>query len=263
MLEGDTSPEVTQETAPRVVRRSIFDDPLVKIMGVAAIGIIIFYLAVILSALYMGVLGNRAPQTATELTLNQARAKVQGGSTSERDWAVYAQSLIASGQYRRAQSVIDQAKKAKIVDIRAQHLALAQSRLFFEQKEYASALKAADEGMKALKKQQKKDRDVQLKSDKPSSLTALGLGENYYAMLLVKADALQELKRDKDLIKALDEYLEESARAADILEWRGDVHARLGNTKKAVADYEEARRYTADKTALNKKLQGLGVKDGQ
>lgn len=250
--------DALSEQGPRHRSRgSMFDDPVTRVMGFAAFGLVIFYLAVIVSALFSGVLGARAPQTAAERDLTMFRALVESGSQSERDWAAYAQALTDGGQYTRAQTIIDQAKEAKYLDPSGHHLALAQTRLFFAQKQWEDAVDAADAGMKALSKQADKEFEKMVASGKSTPTTAKGPGENYYKMLLVKATALEELDRDEEALKDLGEYLDARPTAADILEWRGDVNARLGNNEDAIADYTAARRFMTDPAELNSKIDRL------
>lgn len=240
-------------------KRSMFDDRTVRTMGFLAIGLVIFYLLVVLSALSLGMLNTGLPQTAAERDLGLARVKVQSGSTVERDWAVYAQALADSKQYGRAQGIIDQAKKARLVDPRAQHLVLAQTRLYLAQEQWTKAISAADAGMRLLQKQFDADSAKLKESGTASTMTALGLGENYFALLSIKASALEELGKDDELLKTLDKYITAKPRAADMLEWRGDVRARLGDKQKAVADYKEARQYLGeDNAAIDEKLEKLG-----
>jgi tetratricopeptide (TPR) repeat protein len=268
MHDTDSTPETSAVADPaekqesvRPPRSSMFDDRAVRTMAYVAAGLVIFYLAVIVSALYLGVIGDRAPKTAAERDLMISRAKVEAGSQSERDWAVYAQALADAGQYARAQTVIDQATGAGYLDPRARHLSLAQTRLSFAQRDWEGAVQAADTGMDALRKQREDDLEKLLSGGAPTSLTATGLGDNYYRMLLIKATALEELGRDDEVLKALDEYLAQRATAADILEWRGDVHARLGDTEPAAEDYRAARRFTPDTAELDRKLEELGVSE--
>lgn len=240
-------------------RRSIFDDKVVRAMRYVALGLIIFYLAVIVSALMLGILGDKAPKTAAERDMTIYREKVEGGSQSERDWAVYAQALTDSGQSGRAQSVIDQAREAGYLDPRIQSLALAQVRLYYAEGRWEETIKAADEGMAALSKQREKDLAEYRETGKASAMVSQGLGENYYRMLVIKATALEELGKDSEVIVALDEYLAKLTTAADILEWRGDVHARLGNSDLAAADYAAAKRFSPGSSELDDKIRQLGA----
>lgn len=240
-------------------RRSIFDDKVVRTMRFVAFGLVIFYLAVIVTALFLGILGNNAPKTAAERDMTIYRQKVEGGSQSERDWAVYAQALTDAGQYGRAQSVIDQAREAGYLDPRIHSLALAQVRLYYAEGKWEEAIEAADAGMAALRTQRDEDVKTYQESGKISPMVSQGLGDNYYRMLLIKATALEELEKDTDALAALDEYLAERATAADVLEWRGDVHLRLGNRDLAAADYRAAKRFSPNSTELDGKLEQLGV----
>lgn len=254
---AEASPKPKKKAANR---RSMFKDPVVRRMGFVAGGLVIFYLMVIVSALVMGMLNTKLPKTAAERDLTLARTRVESGSTSERDWATYAQALMDARQYGRAQAIIDQAKRAKLADPRQRHLDLAQTRLYFAEGKYDQTIKAADAGMQVLKKQLKADKVAYQKTKKTTTLLALGYGENYYSMLAMKGMALEKLGKDKDVLKVINEYLEYKPRASDMLEWRGDVYVRLGEKSKAEADYKEARRYLGlDTKGIDAKLEKLGA----
>lgn len=255
-LPGSDSAEKRPATPPR---RSIFDDTVVRNMRFAALGLVVFYLAVIVTALFLGILGNNAPKTAAERDMAVYRQKVEAGSQSERDWAVYAQALTDAGQYGRAQSVIDQARGAGYLDPRVHSLALAQVRLYYAEGKWEETVEAADAGMTALRKQQEADLAEYNAGGNPTVLVSQGLGDNYYRMLVIKATALEELDKDTDAIAALDEYLTARTTAADVLEWRGDIHLRLGNREQAAADYRAAKRFSPNSTELDGKIEQLGV----
>lgn len=240
----------------------MFKDPRVKLMGFFAVGLIIFYLALIASALMMGVIGTETPQTLSEKNLLIARTKVEQGSRLEKDWADYAAALLSTGQASRAQSVMDQARKAKILDPSKRWLDIVQSRLYLSQEKYSQAIKAAQVGLDGIVDQTKKDLATYKKTGKPTTLTAGGVGENFFVMVLLKAEAQEKSKKPKDAIVALTQYLAENPTASDILEWRGDLYRQTGDDKKALKDYKDAVKYLEDKSGLNKKIKEIGAKNG-
>ena len=275
MLDGDNAPDTqvdpkegqpadpeaasTSETPVRR-RRSIFQDRTVRLMGAAALGLIILYLLVVIGALVSGLLGEGRPvQTSAERDLRMYSNMIQQGANTEDVWARYVDALIRTKQYGKAQQVIDQARRAKIVDPRRQLLAVSQVNLFIARKDWKQAVKAADTGMAALQKQYQADWTEYGKSKKPTVMTATGVGDNYYAMLYAKAKALEQLKQPNEAIAALDEYLKKKDTAADVFELRGDLRAASGEKEKALADYRAARVFLEDTKDIDAKIKGLGA----
>lgn len=255
-------PAVDEPTAVQAPRRkrSIFDDRVVRRMALVALGLVIFYLVLIVGALLTGVLGNSAPKTIAEKNLAVWRAKIDAGSKDPLDWAQYAESLTNAGQYSSAQSVLNQAKRAKIEDPRKYWLALAQARLYLADKEYEKAVKESDRGLLGLKKQYAADMAEYVKTKKPTSMTGGGLGDNFNALLIIKATAFEKDDKLKEAVQTVTLFLAQNPTAADILEWRGDMYAKLGETANAKADYQAATKFTDQDAQLKEKLSSLGRK---
>lgn len=274
MLEGDSAPDMqvdsgdvvppqeTAELSPKPVPRrpSMFQDRMVRNLAFAAVGLTVVYLLIVIGALVSGVVGEGRPiQTAAERDLRLYEKMVLDGSRDEQVWGRYANALIRTKQYGKAQQVIDQANKARIVDPRAHHMVLAQVNLFAARKDWAKVIKTADSGLAALRKQSSADWAEYRKTGSPTSMTATGYGDNYYTLLYAKAKAHEALKQPKKAIEALDEYLKERNTAADVREWRGDLRAAAGNKKGALADYKKARVFMEDTAEIDAKIKGLGA----
>lgn len=257
----DDAADAPKAPAPKPRKRSIFEDRTVRRMGFAALGLVIVYLLLIVGAISAGLLGQSRPiQTAAERDLRMYEDFIKQGSNSEDVWSRYANALIRTRQYGKAQQAIDQARKAGFVDPRRQYLALSQVNLDVARKDWNRVIADADAGMAALKKQFDADwDDYRATGGMPTVMTATGLGDNYYGMLYAKAKALQELKKTDEAIKALDEYLKEKNTDADVLEWRGDLHSAAGDKKKALKDYKAARQFLSDPAAIDEKIKGLGA----
>lgn len=235
-------------------KQSIFRDPTVRTMGFIAIGLVVFYLAVIISSILVGVLANNQPQTMTERDLSRYRDQIESGSVDEEVWAGYAEALMGMNQMDAAQKALDDAKAKKVEDNQVRRLYLVQAQVYYKTEKYSKAISTAKAGMKLLEDQRKADTEQLYAGGDPTKLTATGLPEQYWTMVTVIAQSYEGLGKDKDVLDALDYYVANNKTAADIIEWRGDVYARTGKKDKALADYENAIRFSGD-DATTKRLQ--------
>lgn len=259
---ADRTPESDSRTTP-VPRLSagMFSDPLVRRLGWVAGIMVVLFLATVASALAFGILNPPAPRTALEKDLSLAETEINAGSVVPSDWFDYISALIGAKQYTKAERMIQTARDRKIEDPAKQYLLVAQVRLDLAKGEYDKALADADAAMKALEAQLKVEQDLYEKTKKPTTMIGDGLGENYENLRLNRAEALEKLDRLDEAIAELDAYLTKSERAADILVWRGDLKAALGDTDGAIADYKAGSIYLPGDKALLKKLEGLGATD--
>jgi tetratricopeptide (TPR) repeat protein len=240
-------------------RSGFFGDPVVRMLAWLTGLLIMAYLATVVGALYFGVLGNPAPRTAVEQRLMVNRSEVEAGSQDPVVWSHYIEALIADGQYGRAETMIDRALAAKYEDPTKQYFGLARARLDLARRRYAEAIKDADAAMASLTEM--RDKAVaQFRLDgSPSAMSTGDLGDVYYALLQVKAQALEESGRGPEAIDVLDSYLTSRPRDADILVWRGDLEAAAGDYAAAVADYKEASRYMPGDADLQRKIAETGA----
>lgn len=242
-------------------RDSMFADPTVRRMAWVGAIMLVAFLATVVGALFFGILNPTAPRTAVERDLAIAADKVESNeaSATPEDWFKYATALISSEQYSRAERIIDRARENGVEDPTKQYMGLAQVRLDMARAEYESAIEHADEAMKALEVQYEVERERFEATKQASAFYAAGLTGNYDLLRLSKAEALDELGRTEDAIVELDGYLSNNERAADILVWRGDLKAELGDASGAIADYQAAAVYLPGDEDLAEKLEKLGA----
>jgi tetratricopeptide (TPR) repeat protein len=240
-------------------RSGFFADPVARAMAWVTGLLVMAYLATVVGALIFGMLGNAAPRTAVEQRLMVNRAAVEAGSQDPVVWSLYIDALISDGQYGRAQTMIDRAVTARYEDPAKQYFGLERARLDLARKQYEQAVKDADTTLKALIVQRDKEVEAARTSGTPTSMSSGDLGENYFTLLQVKAQALEGLGRSSDAIAVLDEYLLAKPRDADILVWRGDLKVTAGDATGALADYKDASRYLPGDTDLQKKIAETGA----
>ena len=239
---------------------SIFRDPTVRLMGFVAVGLVVFYLIVIISSILVGVLANSQPKTMVERDLSRYKEAIEAGSVDEEVWAGYATALMSMGQDSAAQRVLNDAKARKVEDNQKRRLYLVQSQLYYKSEEYKKALDTANAGMDLLEEQLKTDIKNLYSGGDPTELTATKLPEQYWFMVTIVAQSYEGLGKDKDAIEALNYYILNKPTAADIIEWRGDVYARMGEKDKALADFENAIRFAEDDAATQRiqdKIDGV------
>jgi len=258
--ESDAS-SAQGRTVPERRRGDMFDDPVVRRLAWTGAIVFVAFLATVASALAFGVINPPAPRTAVEQDLAIAETKIDAGSTAAVDWFDYISALIASGQYSKAGRMIDAATEAGYEDPAKQYLLVAKVRLDLLRGDYELALADSELAMQALEAQLKIELERYEQTKQPTTMIADGLGENYEILRLNRAEAYEELGRLDEAIAAVDGYLAENTRAADIIVWRGDLKAELGDTAGAMNDYREASTYLPGDEGLATKLEGLGAAD--
>lgn len=241
-------------------RPSIFRDPRVRLMGFIAIGLVIFYLVLIISSILMGVLASDQPSTGAEKDIALYSAMIDAGAIDEAVWAGYALALADQGQMTRAQQILDDAADAGIGDNQVRALYSVQALVYQRQGMYEEAIATAEEGMELLQTQGEADLAALRAGGNPTPLTATGLPGSYFEMQVIIAECYEELGDDEKVIELLTAHLEKNGTAADILEWRGDVYARTGKSAEAVADWTKAMQFLGEPDEIERvqtKIDGV------
>lgn len=249
--------EASVKQASATARPSIFLDPMVRRMTWIAVGLVIVFLLLVLSALLTGVIGSTGPRTLAERELAVSRAAVESGSTNPDDWSAYIAALIENRQYGRAKSVIKQGRES-VNDSQTADFALAEARLYRAQKKYEDAIDAADKAMKQIKSEH--DKLVAAGGPQSKTVEVLGLDDNYYDAALVKAYSYESLGEYDKAIEQFDIYIKKTAGAADILVDRGRAKIKTGDTAGAEDDFRTALKFIPNDPEALKGLDEIGVK---
>jgi tetratricopeptide (TPR) repeat protein len=234
----------------------VFRDPVVRFMSYAAVGILILFLVTVISAIITGVLSPGGPRTLAEKQVAVSGEAVRKGSTDSAIWGDYIASLIASGQYARAKSVIADGR-ASLDDSRTADFTLAEARLYNAQKQYDSAIESADTAMKQMNDYQEGLLAAGGSIARGAQLS--GLPDNYYAALLVKASAYRGLGEWEKAVEVYDLYLKDEPTAADILIDRGRVKVEAGDKTGAEKDFRAALEFIPDSAEALQGLESIGV----
>lgn len=256
MSDTEFSPGDVGKVPPpaRTAKPSMFRDPVVRTLAFVAVGLVVLYLITVASALVLGVLGARAPQTSVQRDINKYEGMVEQDGSDAVVWRLYAESLIASGELARAQQVVDRAMGA--VDEKAgMDITTAQAKIYFASERYEETIELCDQIMTSLTSYHEGEK---AKDDTPESRGA-EISENYYSALLMKVESLVVLDRNPEAIALLDTYLADRPAAADIFQRRGDLRAEEGDVAGAEEDYRAALRYLPGDPALLDALERIGV----
>ncbi len=255
--------ETTEVSSVSARGDSMFADPLVRTMGWAGAFMVVAFLATVVGALFFGILDPPAPRTAVERDLAIAQAKIESSDSTAtaQDWYAYATALVSTGQYTKAERIIETARDQGVEDPTKQYIALAQVRLDLARSEYEAAVEHAQTAMEALEAEYEMAQKRFEETQQGSPILAEGLTGNYDMLRLNKAEALEALGRLDEAITELDGYLANNERAADILLWRGDLKAETGDTSGAIEDYQAASIFMPGDESLAEKLAKLGVSD--
>jgi len=233
-------------------------DPLVATLWLIIFAIIIITLSTVAYGLLTNLFGTGAPRTMAQYKIMSAEAKIEAGSKVREDWVSYITALIDDGQYRQAQAAIDRGKKiVEKQDISADMIFM-QASLDFAQGDVDSALKLANQAQKQIKTVHEKDLAKQKKTGNPTE-ASVGLHDNYYEMLLLKAEVFEKKQDWKKALAAYDEYLKAKPTAASIAVLRGVVKEKLGDKKGAEKDYRNALMFIPDDAAALAGLKRIGA----
>jgi len=242
----------------QVAADSMLRDPVVRAMVYVALGLVILFLAMVVSGLVTGV-GTKpnGPRTAAERDLIVAAATVNSGGSTGAQWAPYVNALLASGDLRKARLTLDAARASVQATATAPELELAEARLEFAQKRYVQAARQAEKAMKGFEARQK----ARLAAGGKVATRAkeLGIEADYDAAALVKAYSFVELRRWKDALAMFDLYISRTPTAADVLIDRGNAKASLKDNAGAEKDFRKALRFVPDDQEAKAGLKRIGA----
>jgi len=248
-----SAPSTESAAAPK---RGALDDPVVRRLALIGAGMLILWLAGILSALVFGLLTpSDVPRTSAERSLMvYEQALEETTSVDPLLWADYAKALTEAKQYSRAQSVINNAMKA--VKTKKSAVMLEQTRLYVARGDWSKALEWAKKTETEIQKEIDKDQKA---LDAQGIVTSPETPRAKKEVYLIKADALIGQKDDKAAIAAYDEHLEFSPTSADVYVMRGDLKADAGDKSGAEADYRECLKYIPDFQPAIDGLEKIGA----
>lgn len=255
VLDADRVSEDTQ-TVVDTQRRSVFADPLVRVLAVILGVVVIVFLGTLAAALYYGVLGSEVPRTSLERDLRVYEAETAAGSQDPEIWKTYVSALIDSRQYARAQQVITRGLTA-VDNTSGAEMTFAQTQLYHSIGEHEQAVETATEGMAALNAY----HEQQLAIDDSPEQKGQEISGNYWGMLLLRARSLVELERYEDALADFDAYLDEKRGDADVYVLRGDLKVTTDDVAGAEADYRQALRFVSDHEGALDGLKKLGVEE--
>jgi len=234
-------------------------DPVVRALGVTILLIVVLTLVTVAYSLFTGVFGTGAPRTLAEQRVAAAAAKVEAGSTVPLEWMAYILALTDSGQYRKAQEWIDKGTAALEDQEISADMLYMQADLYLAQGEKDKALETTEKALKTIKDTFESEKVNSAVSGKPSKAVAFGISQNYWELLLLKAEIFEiDQEWDKALV-VYDEYLAGQPTAATVFSLRGQVKEQLGDAAGAEADYRQTLVYIADDPDALAGLKRIGV----
>lgn len=235
---------VAPESKVRVVRvkRSIWDDSMVRTMGFVAAVLVMVFLATIVGVLYFGFLGNETPQTSTqrEVTAWEAAARTKGASVDQ--WQSFVLALIVDKQYVRASKVIAEVNANKGLDqIQGQNMLYCTAELQRAQGKMKDALVTYEQVMAKTKPAYEKE--LKTGGDTQNWAQSWGLHENYFLSALSRAALYRDAGQPGQALPMIDTYLSRYPRESQVLCDRAVIKTELGDTAGARADYNQALKF--------------------
>jgi len=251
----ESEPQVASSavTAPR--RVGMFEDPVVRKMTYAALGLVILFLATVAGALVTGEFSSNGPRTAAERQLLMAAALAKAPGAKGEAWAPYVDALVATGDLRGARIALDRGR-ASVVSTLTPALDLAEARLLRAQKRYDRAAEMADKAMKGYAAQRAARIEAAGTEVTPEQMLFV---EDYYNAALVKAYAYVGLRRWKDAVGMFDLYIAKHSTAADILIDRGNAKIAMKDNAGAEKDFREALRFVPYDKEAKAGLKRIGA----
>lgn len=254
-------PHAPQVRKVRVVsqrHRSMWEDKTVRTFGGVFALLVIAFLAVIVSALYLGFIGTDAPRTSAERSIAAWETYATADEATLDQVQSYILALIDAGQLVRAQGVIDSAKGNDTFDMtQGQNLLFCEAELDRAKKSHDSAIAKYTEVMDLTKSAY--ETELEEGPEMMNWALSYGLHSNYYFSANGRATIYAERGEWAQVVEMLDIYLEEHPRESYILIARGDAKAELGDVDGAEADYREALRYIPDLPEALEALDRIGV----
>lgn len=256
---SDVQSGETDGQEPHGSRSSMFDDPVVRTMAFAAIGIVLLFLAAVVGALVTGVVEPKdaGPRTAADRDLLIAAEAAKRGGNNGSEWAPYVNALVANGELEKARITLDTARASAEATTTAPELELAEARLELAQDRYAQAVKAAERCMKGFEERQA--TRLAAGGDTADRARELGIESDYFAAALVKAYGHVGLSEWEEAIAMFDIYIREYPTASDILIDRGNAKVETKDKAGAEADFREALRYVPYDKEAKAGLERIGV----
>lgn len=242
--EPDKRPSKKPATASRPQPPQRTSDPVVRWLTLGIAAVVILWLVSIISAMLFGLLTPpTAPRTAAERDLMALTATVESGKANTQTYSQYVATLISAGQLAKAQQSLDQALKIAKTD--RSYLYARQADLALAQKDYKSAVAAADKAMAEAEKELKAFMAENVRNNR-NKFAGAKIPTSYGDAALAKAEALLASKDYTGAIKAFDLYLKQSPTDSDILVQRAQAKIQVGDKNGAAADFRSALKYIPD-----------------
>jgi tetratricopeptide (TPR) repeat protein len=232
----------------------MFQDPVVRWLALGAALLVVLYLVTVVSALVMGLMTPDVPRTRGERDVRFYELSAMQAPQDPVVWQEYIGALITNRQYLKAQDVIDQANGV-IEQTGTEGILTSQAQLYFAQKKYDQAIAIADKVIESLSKYHE---NAKKKTDSPEAKGA-EINNNFYAALIVKAEAQAALGKPDAAIETLDIYLKDRKTAADVLIRRGNLKAEVGDKQGAEDDFRNALQFLPDNAAALEGLKKIGA----
>jgi tetratricopeptide (TPR) repeat protein len=194
------------------------------------------------------------PSTAQEKVVLDARGAYYASPRDASLAASYAQALSAAGQLDKATGVIEEFRSVEATSP-APQVTVEEARIAWLRKDIESALRHLETATIECEDL----REFRLDEMTKAGLTMKVEVPELVDVQLLRAKILEEEGRTADAAEALTAALAENPLMADVLVWRGDLTASLGDTEAARADYERSRQLVP---VYEPAVNGLGALDG-
>jgi hypothetical protein len=249
------SPDRSDASQP--AKSGLLADPVVRVMVFVSLGLVILFLATVVSVIATGVVAQKGPRSAAERQLITASAALEAGAKGDAR-ADYVNALIGSGDLPAARVAITQAR-ASVAGTTAPlpALDLSEARLLSVDGQWVNAVNLAESSMAGYKA--KSDARVAAGGEAGKAAKAAGYGEGYYNAALVKAHALTQIQRWKDAVGMYDIYLRVFPTASDIFIDRGNAKAALNDKAGAEKDFRSALKFVPYDEEAKAGLKKIGV----
>ena len=256
MSDDTPAPELPPEPPeelPQASRQGMLADPVVRIMVYVSIALVIAYLAAAVGVLGTGVARKTSPRTLAEKEIMMASSQLTPQTAGDA-WAPYINALIDAGDKTGARVALRRARSSATAGLPVPDLDFTEARLLRLGGDYEEAAALAEKAMKGYKAQ----LDAIIASSESSS-TAVALDDGYYSAALLRAYALREVGRWKDVIAMFDVYIKKNPTAADILVDRGNAKISAKDKAGAEKDFRAALRFVPYDEQAKAGLKKIGA----